>query len=155
MTQKEFIEVLKEKDYSYEIEGDNIVVTHKWTVYLSDLTSLPSGVVFRNEGYVNERGDVYLNALTSLPPDVVFSNKGNVNLRDLTSLPPGVVFSNKGNVNLRDLTSLPSGVEFRNEGNVNLNSIIGGWFFEWKGNVEGIDSKRLLNSMISKGIFER
>jgi hypothetical protein len=109
MTQEEFIEILKEKDYSYEIEGDNIVVTHKWTVHLNSLTSLPSGVEFNNAGIV------YLNSLTSLP----------------------------------------SGVEFRNGGDVNLNSIIGGWFQDWKGNIEGIGSKRLLNLMISKGVFER
>jgi len=46
-------------------------------------------------------------------------------------------------------------VEFNNRGVVGLNSIIGGDFNEWEGNIEGIDSKRLLNLMISKGIFER
>jgi hypothetical protein len=49
---------------------------------------------------------------------------------------------------------------FSNEGDVKLDSLIGGsipygWFSKWKGNIEGIDSKRLLNSMISKGVFER
>jgi len=134
-SQEKFIKKLKREDYSYEIEGDNIVVTHKWSVYLDSLTSLPSGVVFRNEGYVNERGDVYLNALTSLPPDVEFRNKGNVNLGSLTSLPPGM--------------------EFRNEGSVWLKSLIGGRFDDWRGNIEGIDSKRLLNLMIKQGVFER
>jgi hypothetical protein len=46
-------------------------------------------------------------------------------------------------------------VEFRNEGDVSLDSLTGGYFSEWKGNIEGIDSKRLLNFMISKGLFER
>jgi hypothetical protein len=36
-----------------------------------------------------------------------------------------------------------------------LKSLIGGWFSQWKGNIEGVDSKRLLNFMISKGVFER
>ncbi len=89
MTQEEFIKVLEEEGYSYEIEGDNIVVL--------------------------ERGGVDLDSLKSLPP----------------------------------------GVEFRNGDDVNLYSIIGGWFFEWKGNIEDIDSKSLLNLMISKGVFER
>ncbi len=133
MTREEFIQILDEKRYSYEIQGDNIVVTHKWSVYLDSLTSLPTGVVFRNEGYVYERGDVYLNALTSLPPDVEFRNKGNVNLGSLTSLPPDV--------------------EFNNTGDVYLKSLIGGRFSGWKGNIKGIDSKMLLNGMIKKGVF--
>jgi len=29
MTQKEFIKVLNRENYSYEIEGDRIVVTHR------------------------------------------------------------------------------------------------------------------------------
>jgi len=150
MTQKEFIKKLDLEGYSYKIEGDKIIVTHRGDVYLESLTSLPPGVVFSNEG------DVYLNSLTSIPPGVEFKNKGDVMLFSLKSLPPDVVFSNEGDVNLDALTSISPGVEFSNEGDVQLDALtIGGWFFEWKGNIEGIDSKRLLNSMISKGIFER
>ncbi len=108
MTQKEFIEILKENDYSYEIEGDKIIVTHK--------------------------GSVWLDALTSIPPGVVFNNGWAVNLTSLTSLPPGV--------------------EFRNGGYVYLDALMG-WFSNWEGNIKGIDPKRLLNFMISKGVFER
>jgi hypothetical protein len=109
MTQKEFIEVLEEKGYSYEIEGDNIVVTHKsWYINLGALTSLPPGVEFRNGG------DVDLRALTSLPSDVVFRNKGDV--------------------------YLPSLIRCK-------------FFDKWEGNIEGVGSKRLLNLMISKGMF--
>jgi len=149
MTQKEFIKVLDKKGYSYKIEGDRVVVTHKGDVFLDSLTSLPPGVEFRNGVYVS------LHSLKSLPPGVVFRNEGNVYLESLTSLPPGVEFRNGGYVSLHSLTSLPPGVEFRNRGVVGLNSIIGGEFDDWKGNIEGIDSKRLLNLMISKGIFER
>jgi hypothetical protein len=111
MTREEFIKKLDREGYSYEIEGDKIIVTWLWDVYLDDLTSLPPDVEFRN------KGDVYLQSLTSLPPDVVFRNKGDVSLQ----------------------------------------SLIGGlgWFFERKGNIKGINSKRLLNLMISKGVFER
>jgi hypothetical protein len=149
MTQEEFIEILKKKGYFYEIEGDNIVVLERGGVDLGSLTSLPSGVVFKN------RGDVFLESLKSLPPDVVFRNEGAVSLGSLTSLHPGVEFNNKGGVWLKSLTSIPPGVEFRNinGGEVNLNSIIGGWFFFWKGNIKGIDSNRLLNKMISKEMF--
>jgi hypothetical protein len=129
MTREAFIKELKERGYSYEIEGNKIVVTHKGTVYLSSLTSLPPGVVFRNGG--------------------------SVDLDSLTSLPSGVVFRNGGGVNLESLTSLSPGTEFRNEEYVYLDSLIGGFFSGWEGNIEGIDSKRLLNKMISLGLFER
>jgi len=129
MTREEFIEILGKEGYSYKIEGDKVVVKNKGNVWLGDITSLPTGVEFRNGG------SVWVDALTSLPPDVEFNNRWIVNLESLTSLPPGVVFKNGGGVGLSDL--------------------IGGWFQDWKGNIEGIDSKRLLNFMISKGVFER
>jgi hypothetical protein len=44
-------------------------------------------------------------------------------------------------------------VVFKNEGGVYLYSLTGDWFRNWKGNIEGIDNKRLLNLMISKGMF--
>ena len=149
MKQEDFIEVLDEKRYPYEIEGNKIVVTHKGTVNLRPLISLPPGVEFRNRGTVN------LESLTSLPPGVVFNNGGGVYLRSLTSLPPGVEFKNEEAVDLKSLTSLPPGVVFRNRGDVYLRSLIRGGFQDWKGNIEGIDSKRLLNKMIADGLFAR
>jgi hypothetical protein len=82
-------------------------------------------------------------------------SEGVVWLGSLTSISPGVVFNNGGHVDLRSLTSLPPGVEFKNGGDVNLDSLIGGYFTKWKGNIEGIDSERLLNKMIKDGVFER
>jgi hypothetical protein len=147
MTQEEFIKVLKKDHYSYEIEGDKIVVTYKDDVFFGNLTSLPTGVEFKN------KGDVYLSALTSLLPGVKFRNKGHVYLGDLTSLTPGVEFRNKGHVVLKSLTSISPGVVFDNEENVILKSLIGGWFNDSKGNIKGIDNKRLLNLMIKRGMF--
>ena len=89
MIREEFIQILDKKKYSYNIEGDKIVVTYKGSVDLKALESLPSGVEFNN------KVSVHLNSLTSLPPGVVFNNKGSVYLRSLTSLPPGVEFNNK------------------------------------------------------------
>jgi hypothetical protein len=108
-------------------------------------------VVFKNGG------DVDLRSLTSLPPGVKFENGGDVGLGSLTSISPGVVFNNGWYVDLRSLTSLPPGVVFKkNDGGVYLNALIGGRFnSDWKGNIEGIDSKRLLNLMIKQGVFER
>ena len=86
---------------------------------------------------------------------VVVTHGGDVDLGSLTSLPPGVEFKNKGRVWLRSLTSISPGVEFNNEGGVDLDSLTGDWFSAWEGNIEGIDSKRLLNKMIKDGVFER
>jgi len=129
MTREKFIKLLDEMEYSYDIEGDKIVVTHDRTVWLESLTSLPPGVEFRNAGKVE------LNSLSSLPPDVMFENIGNIFLGSITSL--------------------SSNLEFKNDGDVYLESLIGGWFDEWKGNIRDIDSNRLLNKMISLGLFER
>jgi hypothetical protein len=54
---------------------------------------------------------------------------------------------------LISLESLPLGVEFKNGDDVYLGSV-DDWFDNWKGNIKGIESKRLLNHMIKKGIFE-
>ena len=155
MTREAFIKALDKKRYSYEIEGDKIIIISGYggNVYLNALTSLPPGVEFRNKDHVG------LESLTSLPPGVVFKNGGYVDLRSLTSLPPGVEFgvefNNEGGVFLRSLTSLPPDVEFNNGGNVWLRDIIGGFFNKWKGNIEGVGPNKLLNKMISLGIFER
>ena len=147
MTRDEFIAILDWKEYSYGIEGDKIVVTEEdQDIFLSH-TSIPPDVVFNNVR------DVWLNSLTSLPPGVEFRNRGRVYLWKLKTLPPDVVFRNGGYVNLIALTSLPPGVVFNNLGDVALNSLVGGWFENWKGNIEGIDSKRLLNLMIKQGVF--
>ena len=86
---------------------------------------------------------------------IVVTGNRHVSLKSVTSLPPGVVFGNDGIVDLESLTSIPSGVEFRNVADVWLSALIGGFFNRWKGNIEGIDSKRLLNVMIKQGVFER
>ncbi len=66
-----------------------------------------------------------------------------------------IVVTYKGYVDLDALTSLPPGVVFRNGGFISLSSLTGDYFNRWEGNIEGVNSKRLLNLMISKGIFER
>ena len=149
MTGEEFIKELERKGYSYKIEGDKIVITYKGLVDLKSLTSISPGVVFRNGA------GIFLDSLASLPPGVVFENGSDIYFELLSSLSPDVVFNNEGNVWLDSLASIPPSVEFKNRGHVNLESLIGDWFYSWKGNIEGVDSKRLLNKMISLGLFER
>ena len=77
----------------------------------------------------------------------------SLDLAKLRSLPPGVVFENNGHVWLDLLESLPPDVVFKNRGDVYLKSLVGGWFEDWKGNIEGIDRNMLLNVMIKQGVF--
>jgi hypothetical protein len=128
MEREEFIGVLEEEGYSYEIEGDKLVVTHDSDVDLGPLETIPSGVVFKNRGWV------YLGFLKTIPYGVEFRNEGYVNLYSLQAIHPDV--------------------EFSNDNGIYLSSLIGGWFNEWEdNNIEGINNKRLLNLMISKGLF--
>jgi hypothetical protein len=133
MTREEFIKVLEGKGYSYVEEGNKIVVTHRNPdVYLHLLISIPSGVQFNNEG------NIYLKSLRSIPPDTDFRNKGSIGLNSITTIPSEVQFKNGGNIYLGVLT----GKKFR-------------IFNDWEGNIEGLNSTKLLNKMISLGLFER
>ena len=127
MTREEFIKKLESKGYSYREEGNKIIVDE-------------------DNGYVN------LISLKIIPGEIEFSNKGNLFLGDLESISPNVLFSNQGNVLLK-LTSIPKGVEFNNRKDVYLPLF--GWFDEWVGNIEGIGYQRLLNKMISLGLFNK
>ena len=154
MTRSRFIRLLKEKGYVYKIEGDKIIITvARMDVSNTDdahlaIRSIPPGVVFNN------RGTVWMESLTSMSPGVEFNNGGWVELDSLTSLPSGTIFNNGRDVNLNSLTSISPGVVFKNQGGVKLRSLtLNYWFNKWTGNIEGIDSKRLLNFMISKGMF--
>ena len=77
MTREAFIKILDKKRYSYEIEGDKIIVTQDGNVYLSSLETIPSGVGFGNDGNVD------LDSLETLPPGVEFKNLGDVGLKSI------------------------------------------------------------------------
>lgn len=133
MTREEFINELDsfvfKYDYSYQIEGDKIAVT---------------------SGDVQENFDLYLK---SIPSDVIFRNLGYVKLPYIDNIPSGVDFRNGDEVRLSSVTSIEKDVRFNNHGKVYLKSIVGGYFQSWPGNIEGINSKRLLNLMIKQGVF--
>ena len=136
MTREAFIKYLDEKGYPYEIAGDKIIV------------NADSG-----------DGFIYLQDLKSLPPNVHFKASGNIYLNGLTRLPSGISFGGRGwNVELNSLTSIPSDTRF--EINASIRSLIGpagvyGYFHAWEGLIEGIAPKRLLNKMVSLGLFDK
>ena len=91
MKREEFISILDRKRYSYEIEGDKIIVTYNddarhRDVLLSKLTEIPPNVIFNNGGYVN------LKSLGSVPRSVQFNNGGYVELKS-TSLNRYYIFN--------------------------------------------------------------
>ena len=137
MTQAEFIKILEEKGYSYELKEGKLTVNYKGGVDLSSLTKLPDTTVFNNRGSVdlhsltklpdntvfNNGGSVYLSSLTTLPNNTIFNNQGNVYLHSLTKLPDNFVFNNQGYVYLHSLTKLPDTTVFNNQGYVYLGSL--------------------------------
>ena len=131
MTQEAFIKELGIDHYSYKTEGDKIVVT---------------------DGDSEGNFDLYLG---SIPSDVIFRNPGYVDLLYIDNIPSGVDFRNGGDVRFSSVTSIEKDVHFNNDGEVYLKSIFVSWAHYWKGNIDGIDSKRLLNKMISMGLFDR
>lgn len=166
MNKEEFKKYLDDKGESYTEEYGKIIVGggedyEEGDIDLSDLKSIPEGVAFYNEGRVD------LVSLTHLPKEIFFNNKGDVRLNSLTSLSNGIDFANVGNVFLNSLTYIPKGTIFSKVKFVNLESIIGkrpkksthewahNFFDSWEGNIEKIGYLRLLNKMISIGLFDR
>jgi hypothetical protein len=152
MTREEFIKVLDGSGYSYRKEGEKIVVTgsiRPGNVWLDGITSIPSGVVFDNLGQVS------LGSMDKIPDDIVFTNGGEVFLDRLKTISSDTIFNNKKDIYLPSLRSIPSGLQFKNKDGVSLLFLIGGFFDTWSGNIEGIRHQRLLNKMISLGLFDR
>jgi hypothetical protein len=149
MTQKEFKKVLDDKEYSYKIEGDKIIITKEWGVFLNDIDSLPSGVVFMNDG------DVHLVNVQVLQSHVYFDNGGEVHLDSLYRIPPDVKFRNRGYIWFSSIRSISPGVEFMSNNHVNLQPLIDGVIDDWEGNIDDIEPRRLFNKMISLGLFDR
>ena len=152
--QEEFIKILNSEGYSYDIEGDKIIVTHEGNVFhdedddgdydwLTRLETIPPNVIFNTgDGYGNVylgalkklptgvefiTGNVYLDSLEILSPGTEFNNGSNVRLNSLKIIPTDVKFNNGGSIDLSSLKKISYGVEFNNGSNVKLDSLFGGW----------------------------
>jgi hypothetical protein len=142
MTREEFIDLLKDKGYSYEIEGDRIIITHGGMVAILLSVPIPLNlkVEFRNDEHVD------LNNATELPEDIVFNNTNDVFLGSLKNLPKGIKFQNTNDVFIgMNLEDLPSWLEFNNGnyvwlGNVNT--------FKWDCKISGIRGAKIINLLI-------
>jgi hypothetical protein len=137
MNQKEFINYLNEKNISYKLENNTVIINHKGYVYLDNLKEIKTDVVFENKGNVNlynlkeiktdivfnNKGYVYLDNLKEINTDIVFNNKGYVYLDNLKEINTDVVFNNKGFVDLVNLKEINTDVVFNNKGYVDLNNL--------------------------------
>ena len=84
---------------------------------------------------------------------VDFNKTEGVNLNWIKNIPADVEFINDGPVRLDRVMEIDPSVRFNNNGWVLLKRLDIRYFNKWSGNIEGIASNRLLNFMISKGIF--
>jgi hypothetical protein len=171
MTQEEFIKVLESKGYEYDISGDSIIINEgdkkNNIVSLEKIDSMPSDVEF-SKNCVGVR----LNNLKELPPRVYFNNSSYVNLESLEYINTEVEFNNGAMIHLDSLKELNTNVKFNNRGYVAFNALEkispdfefnndGNVYFRnfstktWDYSIDGINSTRLLNFVISKGLLER
>jgi hypothetical protein len=169
MTKEEFIDILEARDYRYQISGNEITIDRGRNIILDGLTSIPPNVDFRNSGCVD------LTSLVNLPSSTQFNNKGGLSLDSLTEIPIGFEFNNGTYLVLTRLKRLSPGITFNNTGAIQFESlesispdfVFGGpeYFYlgpfieeflhYWDGNIEGVHPKRLLNKMISLGLFDK
>jgi hypothetical protein len=84
---------------------------------------------------------------------VDFHKTPGVNLNWIKNIPADVEFINDGPVRLDRVMEIDPSVRFNNNGWVLLKRLDIRYFNKWSGNIEGIASNRLLNLMISKGLF--
>ena len=149
MTREEFIEELERKRIFFFMDNERIMITDNTGVDLADLTSLPPDVTFANKGSVD------LTRLKFLPPGIEFKNTRTVYLHSLEELPEEITFETGGNLYINLITRIPKGVKFEGnkEGLIYLSLL--GWIDEWEGNIPGINTKTLLNKMVTLGLFDR
>ena len=157
---EEFIEILEKRGYPYSLQGNKIIITGSKDFTIG-IDGIPPGVVFNNSGVV----DIPIDHVSD---DVEFNNGGYVNLSYVISIGKNVKFKNNGNVFLgKHLNRINSSVEFNNSGAIytfiisgmKLGDILDDFSYDiqvddWQGNIEGVDSTRLMNLMISKGLFD-
>ena len=137
MNLEDFKRELRDKGYSYREEGGRLVVEGN---LISDLTQIPPGVIFQSDG------EIWMNSLKAIPFDVEFRNGGWVYLRSVEKIDPSVRFHNENyGVYLGRFHSFSALIE---------NTFSTGrstWTFEFK--IPGISDRRILNRMISIGLF--
>jgi hypothetical protein len=128
-SKKAFEDLLKIKGYtyrySYNENGEMLMISTDGHVDLEDVNYLPSHVCFQNNGYVD------LSSIEILPEYIVFQNDGNIYLKSLKEFSKGLRFRNG-----KDLTGIKFGMGISHL----INSL----------EIEGISPKKILNCFIKQ-----
>ncbi len=146
MTREEFIDQLDKDRITYNLEDNGIEITgsnglaYKWNVVISHLKTIPPGVIFNN------KGNVHIADLQEIPEGVHFNNGSNIVLGIQpmgVKIHPSIVFNNgKSNIMLG----------YKRGGSYMFNTS-GDWGESWKGSIDDINTKRLFNLMVKRGVF--
>jgi hypothetical protein len=139
MTQEEFKRELDQKGIFYEMEGERLVIVCYSDLNLNRIKAIPSGVIFRhwNSGV---HPKVYLNGLEEIPSGVEFGG-GRIYLNSLRRIDPSIKIG--GNC----VMICPMlGTE---------NGLCVPAIYSFMFGIDGIEDWRILNKMISSGLFDR
>ena len=170
MTREQFINILNEKGYSYDIKDNGTIRIlsgdSKNIVDLESIESMPSDVEF-----TRTCGGVRLYKLKEIPSRVYFNNKSYVNLRDLEYIHTDVEFNNLAMVHLDSLKELTPNIKIYNDGYVNAKKVerispdfefhntaqiyLSRFYTTtWGYSVAGISDARMVNLAIKKGLLQ-
>jgi hypothetical protein len=139
MTIEEFKSALDQKGIFYEMEEERLVIECYSDLNLNRIKTIPPGVIFRYWlSGVNLK--VYLNDLEEIPPGVEFMG-GRIYLNSLRRIDPSVKIGSNCVMVCPML-----GEETINDVPVIYHFLFG---------IEGIEDWRILNLMISLGLFDK
>lgn len=146
MTRKKFMKYLRDRRYTYDLEGDRIIVNmYNRDLNLLDLRSIPDNVIFKNEG------DVAFWDLEEFPRGLEFRNQGDVYANQIESILIPVIFKNSGDISLRNVKKIAPHIKFENRhGDVFFTTLINTGIDTPGGSIW---SKRVLNLAIKQGVF--
>jgi hypothetical protein len=145
MTREEFIEILDREGYSYKISSnDKLVITSRGKRGINLVGSIIDDTA---------NGGQMVIIIDEIPSGIIFQGNGGVNLSSLEVLPPDVEFRNIGEVDLSSM-KLPTDLadSFNNSGDIIFSNLY--WKGNWRGNIEGIDNKRLFRLMVKQEAFK-
>jgi hypothetical protein len=137
MEQEEFKSALDQKGIFYEMEEERLVIECYTDLNLNRIKTIPSGVIFRY-WLSGVSLKVYLNDLEEIPPGVEFMG-GRIYLNSLRRIDPSVKIGS----NCVMICPMLDGET--------INDVPAIYHFEF--GIEGIEDWRILNKMISVGLF--
>jgi hypothetical protein len=138
MDTEKFKKILKEYKYLYREDNGKIIINHYEGIDLFNIASIPKGIIFVNDGYVN------LNNISLIPEGTIFSNSGSLFAQSVREIGENVEFNNT-DLFLRSINKLSKGVKFNNSGLILSKSQM-----MISLNIDGIKIQRILNCLVDQ-----